>query len=198
MNSGDNVKGFAEVIYGQKPGSQLSTNLSLPEKISRINVAAVNYDISSDHTGKGNTTFDIWLTNKKNPTVFGVPPITHEIMIWLESYGDMRPAGSFVEQANIDGMAYNVFVAEHFGQGWKYVAFQSVSSRMGINHIDLISFLSYLRSKGLITGEEYLASIELGNEVISGAGETRLNSYAIAMQYTSASSAAHIQSRSYY
>ena len=154
LNSGSNVKSYAEVIYGQKPGSRSSTASSLPEKINRINVATVSYDISSDHIGSGNTAFDMWLTDTKNPAKFGVPPITHEIMIWLESYGDMHPAGSFVEQANIDGMNYNIFVAEHFGQGWRYITFQSVPSRIGAGHINLTQFLSYLRSKSLITGEE--------------------------------------------
>lgn len=181
-NSGSNVKSYPEVIYGQKPGSQSSTASSLPEKINRINAATMSYDIASNHIGSGNTAFDIWLTDTKNPTTFGVPPITHEIMIWLESYGDMHPAGSLVEQTNIDGISYNIFVAEHFGPGWKYIAFQRVPSHLGAGSINLVQFLSYLRSKGLITGEEYLASIEFGNEVISGAGETRLNSYSVSVQ----------------
>jgi hypothetical protein len=36
---------------------------------------------------------------------------------------------------------------------------------------------------GLATGDEYLASIEFGNEVVSGQGETILNQYAVSVQH---------------
>ena len=180
-NSAGNVTGYPEVIFGQKPGKQ-STSIVLPKKISSIRVATVAYDVASTHTGSGNTAFDIWLTNTPNPSAFAVPPITHEIMIWLETYGDMRPDGTLVEVATIDGSLYSVFVAENVGQGWRYIAFQSATPRLGAATIDLAAFLSYVRYKGLATGDEYLASIEFGNEVISGTGETLLNSYAVLVE----------------
>ena len=40
----------------------------------------------------------------------------------------------------------------------------------------------YLRAKGLVTGEEYLASIEFGNEVVSGSGETILYRYDVTVR----------------
>ncbi len=180
-NSAGNVTGYPEVIFGQKPGKQ-STSNTLPKKISSIRVATVAYDVASTHTGSGNTAFDIWLTNTPNPSAFAVPPITHEIMIWLESYGGMRPDGILVEQATIDGSLYNVFVAENVGQGWKYIAFLRATPRLGAATLDLTRFFSYIRSKGLATGDEYVASIEFGNEVITGAGETQLNAYAVSVE----------------
>ncbi len=181
LSSGNNVKTYAEVIYGQKPGSQISTVISLPKKVKEIAVAMANYDVISMHKGTGNTAFDLWLTDTKNPTIFGVPPITHEIMIWLEIYGDMHPAGSLFERAYIGGVAYNIFVAKNVGQGWKCITFQRVTSLIGIGHINFVSFFSYLRSMDLITGEEYLAAIGFGNEVIDGIGSTHLNSYSVSV-----------------
>jgi hypothetical protein len=177
-NSRGNVTAYPEVIFGQKPGKQ-STSSALPKKLSSIRVATVSYDVSSTHTGSGNTAFDIWLTSTGNPSAFSAPPITHELMIWLESYGGMRPDGTLIEQIAIDGSLYNVFVAENIGHGWRYIAFVRPTPQLGAGTIDLVTFLSYVRSKGLATGDEYLASIEFGNEVIRGAGETRLNAYAV-------------------
>jgi hypothetical protein len=57
-----------------------------------------------------------------------------------------------------------------------------VTSRLGAATLDLATFLSYVRSKRLAIGDEYLASIEFGNEVISGSGETRLNAYSVSVQ----------------
>ena len=182
LSSGDGVKAYAEVIAGQKPGSRTSTLTLLPKKVNEIKAALVSYDIVSLHNGSGNTSFDLWLTDTKYPTTFAVPPITHEIMIWLETYGEMQPAGSLFEHALIGGVHYNIFVEEKMGLGWKYIALQRASSVLGIGRIDFVPIFSYLRSKGLITGGEYLASIEFGNEIVGGFGSTHLNSYSISVQ----------------
>ena len=117
LSSGNNVKAYVEIIYGQKPGSKISTVAFLPKKVNEINAVMVDYDVVSIHNGSGNTSFDLWLTETKYPIIFAVPPITHEIMIWLETYGDMRPAGSLVERAIIGGVPYNIFVGEKVGLG---------------------------------------------------------------------------------
>lgn len=103
-------------------------------------------------------------------------------MIWLESYGGMQPGGTFLEQATIDGLLYDVVVAENFGGGWRYIAFRRVTPQLGAATLNVAAFLSYIQSKSLATGNEYLASIEFGNEVISGTGETRVNAYAVSVQ----------------
>lgn len=181
LKSGRNVKAYPEVIFGQKPGNQ-STSSALPKKISSIGVATVSYDVSSAHTGRGNVAFDIWLTNTQSPSTFAVPPITHEIMIWLEDYGGMQPGGTFIEQVTIEGSLYDVFVGENFGRGWRYIAFRRVPSQLGAGSLNLVAFLSYIRAKNLAIGDEYLASVEFGNEVIRGTGETLLNAYAVSVQ----------------
>jgi hypothetical protein len=83
---------------------------------------------------------------------------------------------------NLDGATYAVFVADKWGQGWKYIAFVSAESRLGVGTMDLGNFLSYLREKNIVTGDEYLASIEFGNEVAGGAGETVVKRYAVSVQ----------------
>ena len=150
--------------------------------MSSIRVASVSYDVSSNHTGIGNTAFDVWLTSTGTPTTFSAPPITHEVMIWLDAYGGMRPEGDLFEQAVVDGVLYDVYVAENVGQGWRYVAFLRTTPQLGAGTIDLTAFLSHVRSMNLATGDEYVAAIEFGNEVISGAGETRLDAYAVSLE----------------
>ncbi len=180
-NSGTNVKAYPEVIFGQKPGTQSST-AALPRKVSDIQSATVAWDIESDHTGSGNTALELWLTDVPGPVAdFSAPPVTHEIMIWLEAYGGMHPGGAFTERVTLDGVDYDVYIGDDFGEGWRYIAFERVTPQLGIGGLDLVSFLAYLRSKHLVTGNEYVASIELGNEVISGAGQTRLHSYTVSV-----------------
>jgi hypothetical protein len=181
LNSGGNVKAYPEIVFGQKPGSS-TTSPDLPEKISSVGELVITYDITSTHTGSGNIAFDIWLTNTQNPSKWGVPPITHEIMIWLDRYGSMGPGGNWVEQVDIDDTPYAVYVGENWGDGWTYIAFVSRDPQLGVRTLNLLSFLSYLRAKSLVTGEEYIASIEIGNEVAGGTGETILNKYAVSVR----------------
>jgi len=179
--SGDNVKAYPEIIFGQKPGS-VSTTADLPRKISSLNEVIIDYDVASTHTGSGNIAFDIWLTDIQNPSTWGVPPITQEIMIWLDYFGGMRPGGTRIEQATIDGIPYNIYVGENFGQGWRYIAFVRAKTQLGSGTLNLVSFLAYIQAKGLATGDEYVASIEFGTEVVSGVGETILKKYRISVR----------------
>ncbi len=181
LNSGGNVKAYPEIVFGQKPGSS-TTTASLPAQINSIRSATVTYDVASTYTGSGNLAFDIWLTDTDNPSTWGVPPITHEIMIWLDYYGSMSPGGAWQGREMIDGATYSVYVGEKYGDGWRYIAFVRAPRQQGAGTLELAAFLTYLREKGLVTGEEYLASIEFGNEVAGGTGETLLNIYSISVQ----------------
>lgn len=181
LNSGNNVKAYPEIVFGQKPGST-TTSASLPEQIKYIETATVSYEVTSTYSGNGNVAFDIWLTETSNPITWGVPPITHEIMIWLDRYGSISPGGAWKERVNIGDSEYSVYVGEGYGDGWRYIAFLRTKPKLGAGSLELTYFLTYILDKGLVTGDEYLASIEFGNEVASGAGETIVSRYAVSIQ----------------
>ena len=48
--------------------------------------------------------------------------------------------------------------------------------------LQLSRFFEYLQAKQWITGSEYLSSIEFGNEIAQGKGETTLKSYSVVLQ----------------
>ena len=180
LNSGSNVKAYPEIIFGQKPGSTTTTK-ALPIKLSDISLLTISYDVSSNNSGSGNVAFDIWLTDTPNPIIFGTPPITHEIMVWLDQQGGLSPGGNFKERVNINGFTYAVFVAPKWGEGWEFVAFFSPESRLGAGILDLGSLFAYMLETNLATGDEYLASIEFGNEIATGSGETIVKSYSVSL-----------------
>ncbi|MFZ6029674.1 MAG: GH12 family glycosyl hydrolase domain-containing protein [Chloroflexota bacterium] len=186
--SGNNVKAYPEIIFGQKPGSS-TTTADLPLPVNRVGEFVVSYDITTTHSGSGNLAFDVWLTDTQDPATWGVPPISHEIMIWLDAYGGMRPGGVPLEQVDIDGVRYDVSVGYNYGDGWTYVAFKRVEPHVGAGSLDLAAFLAYLQSKALVTGEEYVASLEFGNEVIGGTGETVLHRYQVSVSALPAAAA---------
>lgn len=181
LNSGNNVKAYPEIVFGQKPGSA-TTSASLPEQIKYIETATISFEVTSRYSGSGNLAFDIWLTETSNPSTWGAPPITHEIMIWLDRYGSMSPGGAWKERVNIDGTEFSVYVGEGYGDGWRYIAFVRTKPQLEAGILELVDFLRYIHDKGLVTGDEYLASIEFGNEVASGTGETIVSRYTVSVQ----------------
>jgi serralysin len=181
LNSGGNVKSFPAIVFGQIPSST-STTTSLPAKINNIDTATVSYNISSTHSGTGNLILHMWLTDTQNPTTWGVPPITHEIIIVLEVYGDMQPAVSSIKQVMIDEISYDLSVGDNFGMGWRFIVFTRTPYQQGSGNLNLINFFSNIQKEGFITGNEYLASISIGNEVVSGFGETSLKDYVITVR----------------
>ena len=180
VTSPNRVQAYPSSAFGYFPDGM--TNTLLPRQISGLTTASIDYNISSTHTGMGDTAFDIWLTNTATPTTFAAPPITNEVMIWLESFGNMSPGGTFLGQAVIDNVTYNVWNNPNQGLGWNYTAFQRVVSQVGVGRINLLSFLTYMQNHGLVNSATYLSSVLIGNEVINGTGSTYLNSYSIAIQ----------------
>lgn len=181
-NQGDNVKAYPEIVFGHKPGFAKSSTAQLPRKISAIGGLSLSYDIVTEREGAGNLSIDMWLTQDPKPTQFAVPPITHEVMIWLEAWGPMYVGGQLSDRVRLNGTLYRVHVGEKFGLGWRYIAFAPNSPMPTAATIDLMPFFDYLRSKGLITANEHLAAINFGNEVISGSGETRVRRLAISVR----------------
>jgi hypothetical protein len=175
------VKAYPELIFGKKP-SKSSTTPWLPRRLDALDELTISYDYFSAHSGKGNTGFDIWLTNSATFTRFDVPPITHEIMVWLESYGGMTPGGALLERRVIEGVTYDIYVGDHAGKGWRYIAFKRIDPAQGAATLNLKALLAYAQTRSLISGTEYVASIEFGNEIIEGTGHTLVKSYHIAIQ----------------
>ena len=174
------VKAFPEVVFGHKPGTARSTTPLLPRKLGEMRRVVMDYDISTQRSGTGNLSVDIWLTDTPTPTTFAVPPITHEVMIWLETFGPMYAGGEQIDTVSIHGIPYRVYVGEKFGLGWRYIAFKPENTPMQpVAQIDLMPYLLYLQTKGLVTPESHVANINLGNEIISGAGTTQVNHLAI-------------------
>ena len=157
-----NVKAYPEIIYGQKPDFAASTTPNLPAIVSTSNLrasVAANVSVS----GKFNFAFDLWVSPTLPPTFSNV---THEIMIWLKSSG-MIPSSNLVDTVQIDGQVYDVYTQQF---QWSYIAFNSRSDQSISSKIRLKPFFDYMIARGMVPAQSFLASVELGNEIIDGAG----------------------------
>ena len=202
LDAGDTVKAYPEVIVGTKPGSA-PTSTSLPRRVSALGQLQASLALESRRTGNGKLAFDLWLTNTATPSQFGVPPISHKLMIWHDAFGTMQPAGQRRATVKINGRRYDLYVNDHHGMGWRYIAYLPTSfgprpargqvaltpagpraSRrfQDTGLINLKAFLEDSRARQLISGSEFLASVELGNELISGQGETLIHHYSLVIK----------------
>ena len=180
------VKAYPEVVFGHKPWHPASTTGSLPRRMSAIDELAVAYRVAMQARGRYNLAFDIWVTNSGRPTPSA---ITHEIMIWV---GDRARAwepspGNRVNRVTIGDAAYDLYIrpraewlTEHGAPNVAYIAFNARTPRLD-GGIDLKDFLDYLTENGHLTADAYVASVELGNEVMHGSGEVWLERYEISV-----------------
>jgi hypothetical protein len=170
------VKAYPEIIYGNKPWAQSSTTPNLPIQLSEMNEIIVTYDTVTEATGVYNFAFDIWITfsDEINPE-----NISREIMIWVNNAG-MIPAGEATDIITIDGEKYAFYAGDVNTGEWLYVAFvKEVKSESAM--LNIHNFLTYLIENEYMSSEEYLASIEFGNEIVQGSGEVVFYNYTINM-----------------
>ena len=168
----NDVKAYPEIIYGWKPWSLQSTSPELPIRLEAMDSVVVSFRLQRSFIyGVGNLAFDLWITSSGQPNTSN---IKHEIMIWLER-SSFRPGGSKKGTVTIDGHTYDFYKADW---DWTYLAFDKTSPEV-TERVNVGAFLGYLVAQNHISADEYVASIEFGNEIVSGAGETLIHDYTI-------------------
>jgi hypothetical protein len=178
------VFAYPEIIFGWKPWTGgRSSDHRFPLKLSEMQHLAIQYEVETNATGNYNLAPEVWLisgrsgANTANPAL-----ITAEIMFWMEASGIARPAGVVVDQPEVAGIRYELWQLDHAGDngagGWRLLSFKAPSvQRAGTLPVD--ELLRYLVKKGLVGGEQYVASVEFGNEISGGTGTTWVKKFAV-------------------
>jgi len=181
------VFAYPEVIYGWKPWSGgRSTDPKLPMKVTDIRTMQMIFDLDLQATGGYNIAPEIWLTSTGEASARAAPArITTEVMFWMD-HNNTQPAGTFMEKVAVDGFDYQLWKLDSMGdkgngQGWAYYAFMSARPQNKAT-LDIRQFIQYLLSKNYIAAENYVASIEFGNEIAGGKGTAWLRKYALIIE----------------
>jgi hypothetical protein len=168
---------FPNITYGKNPWLP-STTRELPKRVSDIRCLEAEIDIAQTGTSKGNLSFDLWITQNSNSEP---ADITDEVMIWLSTDG-FTPAGSRIDTLIIDGQEVGFWVKEEHRPSedyqWRFLAFK-YESDFHKGSIQLHQFLDFLLAGGYLSPDAYLASVELGNEIVSGHGQTLVKDYRV-------------------
>lgn len=177
------IRAYQEIAYGLNPYASTSsspTNL-FAIQLANLSSLEVKYDVEYRGNLAGfDVSFDLWLTNRPNGDA---STITNEVMIWLHK-GGLSPFGTQVGTYS-DGIISAKIYYQAGSRPYTAVVLDT-DSTTGDIHIDAI--LAKLVSLGLVSPSEYLASLEFGAEVGSGAGTLTLHSFDLSVGKTEASS----------
>ncbi|MET0494721.1 MAG: cellulose binding domain-containing protein [Actinoplanes sp.] len=140
-----------------------SPGTNLPIRVGDIRSATSS--ISYSYVGGTyDAAYDIWLD--PSPRRDGVNAM--EIMIWFNRQGSIQPIGSVVGSTTIGGRTWEVWRGNNGANNViSYVAPSAISSW----DFSVLDFINDTRSRGAITNDWYLTSIQAGFEPwIGGAG----------------------------
>lgn len=179
------VFAYPQIMFGWKPWSGgTPSDPRFPLRISDMQSLSLDYEVETQAEGSYNLAPEIWLTHsgkwseKPDPTL-----ITTEIMFWMDYRKDAVPAGKIVDQPVLGGVRYDLFRADNIGnrgdgRGWTLYSFRSPTRQLS-GRIPIDELLRYMTGKGLVSANDYVASVEFGNEVVGGSGTTWVRRFAV-------------------
>ena len=175
---GDTLISFPQVIFGWKPwDGGASSHPRLPIRIAAIDRLTLSYAMETTANGKHNLATTLWLTRSGRISTEPNPKdISTDLMVWTDGFA-FDPFGSRVGRASIDGIDFEVWLARGLGDSsadgprWNYVAYRSTTKHLTAS-LDLKAFLQHATEQGYVSPDHYVSDVEVGNELMSGSGET--------------------------
>jgi hypothetical protein len=167
------VLSMPEIICGDKPwDAPLKLRPEFPFRAGERHLAA-DFDIDLKAEGRYDMAFSLWAVSKL-PAV--KENISLEIMIWTVDAG-VPHYGIKTGTFQTGGMTFDVYVKPDQGVitgpdpfTWKLVEFVAQKPLLK-GSIDFGVFVDELLKRKILARNEYLTSLELGDEVAEGSGE---------------------------
>lgn len=185
LPAGDTLVSFPQVVLGWKPWEGgASSHAALPVRIADLAALRLTYDAASTASGKHNLATTLWLT--RSGAVGKAPnpkDIAADVMVWSAASG-LDPFGKRVGNVTIDGTEFELWFAPNLGDPsgggprWNYVAYLHPQEGQAAT-IDLKKILEHAAAAGYISTDHYVSDVEFGNEIMSGAGETWIESLSL-------------------
>jgi hypothetical protein len=140
----------------------VSTMTSTPGKVT------TSYNTSTVTSGAWDDSYDIWYNPARST---GSNSSGLEMMIWLNHFGGVEPAGSPGPTVTIDGISFTVWYGGS-GTGGT-VSFVANNPMSSVSNLDLGPLAAYAVSKGYMQNSWFLIDVEAGFEPwTSGQGLT--------------------------
>lgn len=179
-DSAHTIRAYPEVIFGPAPmsGGHKASDITtvLPAQVSSLASLTADYDVSyKGNTGGFNVAFDIWLTDTPNG---GADTVTTEVMVWVHK-GDFDAFGTQVGTYSNGAVTGKIYAST--SGDWTYTAVV-LDQDAPKGQLDIAGILTTLKGLNLVSSTDYVASVELGSEVVSGAGSLTINNLDLNVQ----------------
>jgi hypothetical protein len=180
----DGVKAYPAVLYGHKPWNNYSTTEHLPQMIDRLNHLSVSFDVNTESRGAVNLLLESWITTSAEIT----PEARYgELAIQLYQKNWPGQEGDYVKPVVIDGIPFDFYIAKTAqapGDNgiWIYFGFVHKGAAINKGKVDIMDFVDFLMSEGYVEGSYYVATVELGNEIDHGKGETVIKQFSVEVE----------------
>ena len=149
-----------------------------PLKIDTLETLNIQHHLETQTNGKHNTATSLWIVDEPydesqpNPSI-----INTEIMIWtFATEGHFPPAGTKSDEISVNGIVWEVWNKKRWtdqsgvnDNTWGIITFKSKINIL-VADIDALQMLKYAIAQRLLSENLYIADIELGNEIMGGAG----------------------------
>jgi cellulose 1,4-beta-cellobiosidase len=156
------VASYPFIFYGSHFGS-LSPGSVLPMPVSQLKSVSSDWSFTPAASGSWDAAYDVWFS--RGPSTdhgFGGGA---ELMIWLDYFGNVPPAGKKVGPVTLAGKTWTLWEGP---VGWNYIAYLADVPVTQVTGLDLMAFIQDSRAWGYLAPDWYLAAVEAGNELRSG------------------------------
>ncbi|MBW4025093.1 MAG: hypothetical protein HIU92_18525 [Proteobacteria bacterium] len=173
-----NVVAYPDILFGDGPwGRGLADPTDIfPIQLTNLHAAQLGYNLAwSGATGGYDVSYDIFFTSVPNG---GASAITNELMIWMHK-GSLTPYGTNVGTYSDGGFSGAIYNSSSGMNGTYTAIVANTDSNAGT--IDLANVVQTLESMNILNSSDYLTSIQLGAEVVQGAGSLTINRSTISL-----------------
>jgi Glycosyl hydrolase family 12/Ricin-type beta-trefoil lectin domain len=176
-NATDGAPGGYAAIYKGCHWGACTSGSGLPIEVGDMTPGEVttSWNTTQTYTGAYDVAYDIWYN--QTPTTSGQPD-AEEMMIWINHYGGVQPAGSVVaSNVSIGGYTYTIWEARD--STWNVVSYVMNTGTTSVSNLDVDLLAADSVSRGYMTDSDYLIDLEAGFEMWQGGAGLATSSYSV-------------------
>jgi Glycosyl hydrolase family 12 len=183
---------YPEILAGRSPWHTAPSNdARFPRRIAATRRLEIAYDLQTDAVGLHNLAADLWIT-RRAPAAEGpvdVSIIQAELMIWTQaSPGLMDPTERPLGEVQAGGQAWLLYAKPGWSdptgqskQAWTLISYHAKTPALKAR-IDALALLKDAIARGLIAADSVVNGVELGNEIVSGRGNTWIREFSVTVE----------------
>ncbi len=180
------IYAYPQIKIGRSPWDPMPCNDDrFPLSITNLKTLDISYEMVTKTDGQHNLAATMWIVDsdkkieKRDPNA-----IKGELMIWTYTTSKhLNPAGSKYSEILVDDLKWEVWTQKNWsdpsGQNankWNNITFKLKQNQLKISY-NALELVRYAVKERIIPEYSFIADVELGNEIRSGAGQTLIKSF---------------------